>query len=94
MDCSIDVAKRIVDLITFEKFPPQAACDRVDIEYSKVCNKSLGNICIDSHGRWGIGIVGAAMRWAGIIQIGSHQPVFHYGCAKGEFFEKTFKLDK
>lgn len=84
-------AKRIVDLIQFDDFSPQAAVDRMGIEYKHACDKTLGSICLDVHGRWGIGITGAAMRWAGVVQTVEDQISFYYGCAKGEIIKEERK---
>jgi beta-aspartyl-peptidase (threonine type) len=84
----MNCAKRIVDLIQFNQFSPQAACDRMDIEFSHMCDKILGQVCIDAKGRWGVGIVGASMRWAGIVKDGDEPAMLYYGCGKGEILQQ------
>jgi beta-aspartyl-peptidase (threonine type) len=84
----LGVAKRVIDLIYDQKFSPQAAIDRVDRDFQRITPHTLGTICIDRNCKWGIGIAGASMNWAAIIQENDKNPILYYGCAKGDILTR------
>jgi L-asparaginase / beta-aspartyl-peptidase len=84
-------AKRIVDLIQYQLLTPQVATDMMSKEYMNVCDKTLGSICLDQFGKWGISITGKSMNWAMVRKEGGDAPMLYYGCGRGEIF--TEKLD-
>jgi beta-aspartyl-peptidase (threonine type) len=86
----LNCAKAIADLVDNQQFPPQAAVDRVGREFQAVTTTTLGSICLDKDGHWGIGITGASMGWAAIIQIEDNSPMLYYGCGKGEIFNQQY----
>jgi beta-aspartyl-peptidase (threonine type) len=83
-------AKRTVDLIQEQHLPPQAAVDRVGREFKKANPHTLGTICLDRQGRWGVGIIGTSMAWVLISQYPNQSPIITYGCAKGELFTQQY----
>jgi beta-aspartyl-peptidase (threonine type) len=80
----LNCAKSVVDLIQKQQLPPQVAVDQVGREYKAMNDKTLGTICVNTMGEWGILMVGGSMHWALIHELNNGAAELIYGCGKGE----------
>lgn len=75
-------------MIHDQGYSPQVAVDHMAAEYRKTCDKTLGSICLNDRGQWGIGIIGSSMSWALAYGEEGSLPTVLYGSAKGEIFKE------
>lgn len=88
----LNCAKSAVNLIQHQHLPPQVAIDQVGREYCSTCDKTLGSICINALGEWGVLIVGGSMHWALIHELENGAAELIYGCGKGEFITELLSI--
>lgn len=82
-------AKRVIDLIQYQKKMPQEAADQLIKEFTEKFSVSLGVIVLNNKGEYGVAFQGKAMPWLVIQEIKGNN-YLSYGLRKNEIVKKCF----